>query len=58
MKTEKKKKQEVLNYWEAMGHETEKKKIKGGIKGRLQRVEKGRLAIEAPNDEKVKIVHS
>lgn len=36
----------------------QKKKIKGGIKGRLQRVEKGRLAIEAPNDEKVKIVYS
>lgn len=35
-----------------------KKKIKGGIKGRLQRVEKGRLAIEASNDEKVKIVYS
>lgn len=40
-----------------MGHETEKI-IKGGIKGRLQRVETGRLAIEALNDEKVKIVYS
>lgn len=40
-----------------MGHETEKI-TKGGIKGRLQRVEKGRLAIETLNDEKVKTVHS
>lgn len=34
------------------------KKIKGGIKESLPRVEKGRLVIETLNDEKLKIVYS
>lgn len=46
MKTEKK--QEVLNYWEAMGHETEKKKSKVASKEDSRGLRREGLPLKLP----------